>query len=132
MTNRALGAIVVIALGFLAASPVSAQQIQFIAVDGTVNPPAILQSSLPAGQRPTVQRLGLGLYRFTFQTNVVFFNAHAQRGGVGGDASLMLLASTFHSNNGRIVDVHTFVLTPGATTSTAPRADARLSVVFTR
>lgn len=130
--KRAPSVVFALVLSFLAASTVPAQQLQFIAVNGTVDPPTILQSSLSAGQRPTVQRLGLGFYRFTFQANVTFFNAHAQRGGVGGDASLMLLASTFHTNSARIIDVHTFVLTPGASTSTAPRADARLSVVFTR
>jgi len=120
-----------LALTLLAASTADAQQLQFIAVNGTVNPPTVLQSSLPMGQRPTVQRLGVGFYRFTFQNNVTFFNGDAQRGGVGGDASLMLFASTFHTNNARVVDVHTFVLSPGATTSTTP-GDARLSVVFTR
>jgi len=131
MNHRILRLLFTVSLVLLAASTVRAQQLQFIAVNGTVNPPTILQSSLPAGQRPTVQRLAAGFYRFTFQNNVTFFNGDAQRGGVSGDASLMLFASTFHTNNARIVDVHTFVLSPGATTSTTP-GDARLSVIFTR
>jgi hypothetical protein len=120
-----------VGLGLFLTSKAESQQLQFIVVNGAVNPPAILQSSLPANQRPTVQRLGAGFYRFTFRTNVLMFNGHAQRGGVGGDASLMLLASTFHTNNPRLIDVHTFVLTPGAHTSTT-HGDARLSIVFTR
>ena len=132
MRIRALLVLSAAAAALLITFAAEGQQLQFVAVNGMVNPPTILQSSLPVGQRPTVQRLGVGFYRFTFQNNVLFFNGDAQRGGVGGDASLMLLASTFHTNNARIVDVHTFVLTPGASTSTSPRADARLSIIFTR
>lgn len=131
MNARTVLAILIAGLALSVTSPAEAQQLHSIVVDGTVNPPAILQSSLPLNQRPTVQRLSTGFYRFTFRANVLFFNGHAQRGGGGGDASLMLLTSTFHTNNPRLIDVHTFVLTPGATTSTT-RGDARLSVVFTR
>jgi hypothetical protein len=114
-----------------AASAASGQQLQFIAVNGTVNPPVVLQSSLPPAQRPAVQRLGVGFYRFTFTTNVSFFNGHAQRGGAGGDASSMLLTSAFHTNNARIVDVRTHSIVTGSPTNTTP-ADSRMSIIFTR
>jgi len=108
-----------------------AQQLRFIAIDGTMATPAIIQTNLAAGDRPTITKTGTGAYTLTFRFDVQFFNGDVQRGGPNHDASSMLFTSVFATNNLRVLRVRTFGIDPANPVRAFP-LDGRLSILVVR
>ena len=96
----------------------------------SVSPP-VLQTDLPAGERPTVTRAGAGFYRLTFRRDVRFLNGDAQAGGPGRDAASLIFTSRYDTMNARVFDIVTYAVSPGPPVTMTPQ-DGRMSIFIIR
>ena len=140
---RKLLALECLTVCFIIATAANGQQLRYIAIDGTMNPPRIIQTNLAPGDRPTITRIVTvpptpGAYILKFPFNVQFFSGDVQRGAGGFDGPLMIFTSKFNSTDLTTIQIQTWALDPGAAPPATPRPpllrpyDGRLSITVVR
>lgn len=108
-----------------------AQQLRYISIDGTVNPPVITGTNLANADRPAITRNSAGFYTIDFRFTVRFFNGDAQAGGPGRDAASLIFTSRYDTLDRTKLDIVTYAVSSGPPVTMTPQ-DGRLSIIVVR